>query len=27
VVKATKFEKELYFEEKDRPKQICGNLW
>jgi hypothetical protein len=26
VVKATKFEKELYFEEKDRPKQICGNL-
>jgi hypothetical protein len=25
VVKATKFERELYFDEKDRPKQICGN--
>ena len=25
VVKATKFEKELYFDEKDAPKQLCGN--
>ena len=25
VVKATKFEEKLYFDEKDAPKQLCGN--